>query len=485
MALFQQEVAASVDIPVFLASLLQISFIDKTNGSLALYRIYVNAKLYSHFDMTELLRRNQMHLKSSSHGLWADTAPPAPKLSGLEGEQKAEVAIIGGGYTGLSAALHLAQSGRDAIVLEAREIGFGGAGRNVGLVNAGLWLMPDDVVRIMGQTYGERLIEVLGASPDMVFGLIEKHGIQCEAKRKGTLHCAHSPGGFSALQQRQAQWKRRGAPVTLLSREEAAPKIGSESFHGALLDQRAGTIQPLAYAYGLAQVAKSTGARLYKDSPVTAFKRESDHWRLTTPTGSVSAKAVILATHGYPEAAFKHREKELIPFNFFQFATSPLPENIRKTILPGGEGAWDTNLILSSFRLDQSGRLIVGSVGQVENMGYSLHKSWVRRTIKKIFPQVGPVSLEYAWDGRIAMTVDHIPRFHMLDEDLVSVSSYNGRGIGPGTVFGKLLAELVLGASPDTIPLPVSEPEGILTRYLRGLFYESGARLYHFIQRRL
>ena len=426
-----------------------------------------------------------MHQKSLSHGLWSDTAPPAPKLSSVEGELNADVAVVGGGYTGLSAALHLAEAGRETIVLEAREIGFGGAGRNVGLVNAGLWLMPDDVVRIVGQTYGERLIEVLGASPDLVFELIKKHGIQCEAVRKGTLHCAHSPGGFRALQQREAQWKNRGAPVTLLSREEAAPKIGSNSFYGALLDQRAGTIQPLAYAYGLAQVAKSTGARLYEDSPVVALKRESNHWRLTTPMGSVSAKAVILATHGYPESAFKNREKELIPFNFFQFATSPLPENIRKTILPGGEGAWDTSLILSSFRLEQSGRLIVGSVGQVENMGYSLHKNWVRRTINKIFPQTGPVSLEYAWNGVIAMTVDHIPRFHMLDENLVSVSSYNGRGIGPGTVFGKLLAELVLGASPDTIPLPVSKPKYILTRNLRGLFYEAGARMYHFVQRRL
>ncbi len=426
-----------------------------------------------------------MQDKTLSHGLWEETAPPSPKLNPIEGEQSADVAVIGGGYTGLSAALHLAEAGTDTILLEAKEIGFGGAGRNVGLVNAGLWLMPDDVVRIVGQAYGERLIEVLGASPDLVFGLIEKHGIQCEAMRKGTIHCAHSPGGFRALQQRQAQWKRRGAPVTLLSREDAAPKIGSDCFHGALLDQRAGTIQPLAYAYGLAKVAELAGARLYADSPVTDLRRESNHWRLTTPSGHVRAKAVILATLGYPEFAFKNREKELIPFNFFQFATSPLPENVRKTILPGGEGAWDTNMILSSFRLDQSGRLIVGSVGQVENRGYSLHKSWVRRTIRKIFPQVGPISLEYAWNGRIAMTVDHIPRFHMLDEDLVSVSSYNGRGIGPGTVFGKLLAELVQGASPDTIPLPVAKPKSILTRSLRGLFYETGARMYHLIQRRI
>jgi glycine/D-amino acid oxidase-like deaminating enzyme len=426
-----------------------------------------------------------MHKKTVSHGLWAATAPSPPSLEELKGEVKTDVAVVGGGYTGLSASLHLAEAGTDVVLLEARDIGYGGAGRNVGFVNPGLWLMPDQVVEILGQKYGERILEVLGASPDLVYALIEKHGIACEAVRNGTLHCAHSPGGFKELQQREAQWKRRGAPVTLLSREEAAPRIGSDRFYGALFDQRAGVIQPLAYAYGLAEAAKSAGARLHEDSPVTALTRESNHWRLTTPGGHVTAKAVILATLGYPAFAFKNREKELIPFNYFQFATSPLPEDVRRTILPGGEGALDTNMILSSFRLDKAGRLLVGSVGQVENMGYPVHKSWAQRTIRKIFPQVETISLDHAWNGRIAMTVDHIPRFHMLDENLVSVSSYNGRGIGPGTVFGKLLAELVLGASPDTIPLPVSQPKAILARNLRGLFYETGARMYHLIQRRL
>ena len=419
-----------------------------------------------------------------SQGLWADTAPSPPKLGRIEGERRTDVAVIGGGYTGLSAALHLAEAGTDTLLLEAKEIGYGGAGRNVGFVNAGLWLMPDEVVRRMGQKYGEHLLEVLGASPDLVFELIQKHGIACEPVRKGTLHCAHSPGGFEELQQREAQWKRRGAPVTLLTREEAAPRIGSDRFHGALFDQRAGTIQPLSYAYGLAEAAKRSGAHLYVDSPVTTLEKDSGCWRLTTPTGAVLAKSVILATLGYPDFAFKDRQKEIIPFNYFQFATSPLTDDARKTVLPGGEGALDTNMILSSFRMDHAGRLLVGSVGQVEKGGYSVHKNWAQRTIKQIFPQVGPISLDYAWNGQIAMTTDHIPRFHMLADNLVSVSSYNGRGIGPGTVFGKLLAGLIHGAPPDTIPLPVSKPRGILTRNLRGLFYETGARLYHFMQRR-
>jgi len=413
------------------------------------------------------------------------TAPPPPVLAPLDGEVRADVAVVGGGYTGLSAALHLAEAGTDVCLLEAREIGYGGAGRNVGLVNAGLWLMPEDVERLVGPEHGTRLVAELGRSPDLVFGLIERYGIACEGTRNGTLHCAHSRAGYRALQQRESQWQQRGAPVALLDRDAAAPKIGSRAFYGALLDKRAGTVQPLAYAYGLAKAALQAGATLHDRSPVVAIDHRPGGWRLATPGGTLTAKAVILAVHGYADHAFRDHRKALIPFNFFQFATEPLPDAVRQTILPGGEGAWDTHLILSSYRLDQSGRLIVGSVGQVDTTAYRLHAGWAQRTIDKVFPQVGRAALAHAWHGRIAMTVDHIPRFHILDDHLVTVTSYNGRGIGPGSVFGKLLAEFTQTGDETVIPLPLTRQKGLLTRRARGVFYEAGARAYHLIQRRI
>ncbi len=414
-----------------------------------------------------------------------DTAPAPPDLPSFKGERETDVAIIGGGYTGLSAALHLAEQGTDTVLLEAEYIGFGGAGRNVGLVNAGLWLMPDDVVKIIGPKYGERLIEELGNSPDLVFDLIEKHGIKCEATRKGTLHCAHSPGGFKALKQRESQWKKRKAPVRLLSKEDAEPKIGSSAFHGALLDLRAGTVQPLAYAHGLAHAAKKAGADLFVKSPVIKVEQKNKKWEITTLDGKVTAKAVIQACQGYAGHGFKENMKTLIPFNFFQFATPPLPEKIRKTILPEGQGAWDTNMILSSYRLDAAGRLLVGSVGSVDRFGHGLHKKWAKRTINKVFPQINDIRMEYGWFGTIAMTVNHVPRFHVFGENNISVTSYNGRGIGPGTLFGKLMAQYLLNDSHDNIPLPASKQKNVITRRLRGFVYEAGARAYHLIQKRI
>jgi len=426
-----------------------------------------------------------MEGKNIKQGLWAATAPSKPKLISIQGDQRTDVAIIGGGYTGLSAALHLAKMGKESVVLEAEDIGYGGAGRNVGLVNAGLWLMPEDLIRLAGPEYGDRLIKVLGDSPDLVFKLIEEHRIECEALRNGTLHCADSKKGYKVLQQREEQWLKHGAPVRLLERDEAASKTGSKSFYGALLDKRAGTIQPLAYAYGLANAALKAGAQLYNHSPVVGFEKTGEGWELNTPTGTLTANSVIIAVPAYPNHTFKSNKKSMVRMNFFQFATQPLSKDILKTVLPERQGAWDTNLILSSYRLDAAGRLIVGSVGTVEGFAYDLHENWVKRTISKTFPQVGEPELEYGWYGTFAMTSNHIPRFHVLDKNMAMVTSYNGRGIGPGTVFGKLLAEYITGGSPEDIPLPVSKIESIWSRNLWWLFYEAGARLYHFFQRRI
>lgn len=155
-----------------------------------------------------------------SHGLWEKTAPPAPQTETLSGDARAQVAIVGGGYTGLSAALFLAEAGTDVVLLEAEEIGFGGSGRNVGLVNAGMWVMPDDLPGILGETYGERLLDLLGDAPRVVFDLAMQHGMACEAMPVGTLHCAVGESGLAQLGERARQWQARGAPVRLLDREE-------------------------------------------------------------------------------------------------------------------------------------------------------------------------------------------------------------------------------------------------------------------------
>ncbi|MFD1747152.1 NAD(P)/FAD-dependent oxidoreductase [Rhizobium helianthi] len=416
-----------------------------------------------------------------SHGLWAKTAPPAPETLPLAGDRTAEIVIIGGGYTGLSAALHLAEAGRSVILLEAKEIGFGGAGRNVGLINAGMWVMPDDLPGELGAVHGERLLDLLGNGPRTVMNIIERHGIDCELTQTGTLHCAVGDDGLKEIEERALQWQKRGAAVELLDAAETERRIGTSAYRGALLDRRAGTLQPLAYVRGLAHAAMKAGAVLQTSSPVIAWQEKQKRHLVSTGTGSVTADWVLVATDAYSSGPFDVVRREQVHLPYFNLATTPLSDNLRRSILPEREGCWDTKEILSSFRMDAKGRLIFGSVGALRGTGTAIHKSWARRALARIFPQLQEIAFEAEWYGQIGMTDNALPRFHKFADRVVGFSGYNGRGISPGTVFGKLLAELVTAQIDEaSLPLPVTAPHEPPLRQLKEAYYEVGAQIAHF-----
>lgn len=421
-----------------------------------------------------------MQNDARSHGLWEITAPVPPATTSLRGALDVDVVVVGGGFTGCSAALHLAEGGARVALLEAVAIGFGASGRNAGLVNAGMWVMPDTVVATLGRTHGERLLELLGQGPAQVFDLVARLGIACEAEPVGTLHCAVGAKGMAEIEARAAQWQARGAPVTLLDGAEAAAKIGSTHFPGALLDRRAGTIQPLAYVRGLAAAAAAAGAQLFTGSPATATERRGGRWHVQTAGGSVTADWIIAATDAYTTDLWPAIRSQQVHLPYFNIATTPLSDNLRRSILPDRQGAWDTETVLSHFRLDQAGRLIIGSIGALRGTGVAVHRRWARAHLRRLFPQLGDIAFEAEWYGKIGMTDDHLPRFHRLAPQAVAVAGYNGRGIAPGTVFGRELARLVLGAvTPDELALPASDPSPARFRHLREAAYEVGSQLVH------
>ena len=312
-------------------------------------------------------------------------------------------------------------------------------------------------------------------------------GIPCEFVHNGTLHCATGPSGLAKIEERCAQWTRRGAHVKLLSREETARRIGVDIYAGSLLDLRAGTIQPLAYARGLARAALAAGAGVHTRSPVRSAEPAGKAWRLKTDGGSVTADWVVVATDAYAEGSpWPQGKREQIRVPWFNFATRPLSAELRASILPGREGCWDTRMIMNSFRYDQAGRLLFGSIGALRVGGLEVHRAWAKRALKKTFPQIGEVEFEAQWYGMMGMTGNALPRFHRLAPNVVSFCGYNGRGIGTGTVFGRLLAEHVLGKlSEKDLPLPVTDPEAPALPALREAYYEAGAQVAHAVGARL
>lgn len=365
-------------------------------------------------------------------------------------------------------------------MLEAVEIGFGASGRNSGFVNAGLWVMPDDLIATLGPVYGNRLIGLLGEAPREVFALTQRYGMDCQADHRGTYHCAVGTSGLKQLKARQAQWSRLGAKVELLSARETQACTGASGYTGSLFDPRAGTIQPLAYARGLAAAAIGEGATIHTGSPVTSFERTGESWRVATASGSVEAGWLILATDAYSAGPTAAIREEQVHLPYFHVSTRPLSHNLRKTIMPDGGAGWDTKTILSGFRLDAQGRLIVGSVGALRGTGTAIHRAWAKRHIRKLFPQLGEVELETEWYGKIGMTPDHLPRLHSYGPNAIGFNGYNGRGIAPGTVFGRELARLILGeVDLAGMPLPVTEVEAPAFRTLREAYYELGAQVAH------
>jgi glycine/D-amino acid oxidase-like deaminating enzyme len=405
--------------------------------------------------------------------LWDRSAEEPDHEAPLEAGADVDVAIVGGGYTGLSTALHGAERGLDCLVLEAERIGHGGSGRNVGLVNAGVWHPPAAVRNALGPAYGPRFVERFGAAPDYVFDLIERHQIRCEAVRNGTIHAAHAPAALKGLRARHDAWESLGAPVAMLDPDEVAELTGTQAFAGGLLDRRAGTLNPMGYVRGLARAALGAGARIATGVRATGLTRESAGWVVETDRGEIRAGAVVLATNAYTGGLWPSLDRVFTPIPYFQFATAPLG-SAADAVLRQRQGVWDTGRIMTSLRKDVAGRIILGSMGRV--MGDTASgpsRRWAEKRLRTLFPDLGPVEFESAWHGEIALTPDHLPRIHALAEGLYTPIGYNGRGITTGTLFGKAIADLLTGMDPADLPLPLSDLRTVPAAGLRAKFFRA------------
>lgn len=388
--------------------------------------------------------------------LWAVTAVPGRDFPLLSGELRARTVVVGGGFTGLSSALHLAEAGWDVVLLEANAIGWGASGRNGGQVIAGLKYDPDKLETMFGPDLGPRLAWAVGDAPDYLFRLIERLGLRCDARQNGWIQPAHSESALAIVERRARQWQHRGVAARILDKREVGKLLGSDAYLGGWLDPRGGGIQPLSYARGLAAAAADRGVRIHAGSPAVRVARAGGGWRVDTPGGSVTAETLILATNAYTDGLWPGLKRSVVPTYSLQVATQPLSEPVRRSILPDGHVASDTLRLLRYYQIDSGGRFVLGARGPFHDNVVVRDAGEQLRHIRQLYPQLEGVPFGHVWSGQVAMTADHLPHLHVLAPGAFAALGFNGRGVALTTTMGRFLAALASGTPAEAVDFPVT-----------------------------
>lgn len=394
--------------------------------------------------------------------LWAAVTPPGPGLPRLQGSAQADVVIIGAGFTGLSAALHLREAGIDVAIVEAAEPGWGASGRNNGQVIPTLTRPdPEEIVARHGAA-GERFVALLRDSASGLFDLARRYQIQAEQEQAGWVQPVHSPGRIKIAERRVRQWSKAGAPVEMLCREEIRTMLGSDAWHGGFWNRTGGHINPLALSRGLAKGVLDRGGRIYARSPAKSFERHNDRWIIKTANGEIGGRALILATNAYTgefaKSLARDIAREVMPVLSWQMATEPLSEATRKTVIPGRQAMSDTHGELYFARYDARHRLVTG--GAIFNTPDAADrlKDIVGKRLQHLWPQIGEVSFDYVWNGYVGMTTDFLPRIHRLGPNAFAWAGCNGRAVALSLAIGQQLSLAAQGHPDGELALPFTEP---------------------------
>lgn len=376
---------------------------------------------------------------------YAATSTPLQRFPAAEGQMKCDVCVIGGGFTGLSAALHLAQQGYDVVLVDAQRVGFGASGRNGGQVGTGQRVEIDDVARMVGKDAAKALWDMSLESVQLVRDLITKHDMDVSFHR-GIIEASHRARyvpeyhAYADLLERDYGYSQ----MQKLDREEMRALVGSPAYHGGVLDMGGGHIHPLRYALGLAKAAQAAGVRICENSKVTQVN-DGTPASVITDQATITADYVVLGCNGYLGNLDKTVASKVMPINNFIIATEPLDPKTAEGLIKDNRAVADSKFVINYFRLSDDLRLLFGGG---ESYGYKFPAdiaATVRKPMLQIYPQLKDIKIDYAWGGTLGITMNRMPHFARLAGNVISASGYSGHGVAMATLGGKLAAEAVSG----------------------------------------
>ena len=392
----------------------------------------------------------------NEYSYWLDTPPSAGgQKSDLRSQNvpsRADVVIVGAGYTGLSAARHLARAGASVAVIEREHMGWGASSRNGGQVLTGMKLEASALVDRFGERRARQLFEIASDSIARLEGLIVQESIDCEYERVGHICAAFKPKHFDAFREEQALLRRVfDHPVRLVPRAEQRAELGSDAYHGVLVDERSGALNPAQYVRGLAAAAARAGAAIVTGSGVISITRQPDGWRVRTSGGDVEARDVLVATNGYTNGASPALQRRLVPIGSYIIATEPLDEGVAVSLLPRRRMAFDSKHFLYYFRVTADRRLLFGGRAEFGRPNPDTTRraaAILRKGMTSVFPELGGVRIDYAWGGNVAFTRDQMPRAGRLD-GVYYAGGYCGHGVAMATYLGEQIARRIAGEPID------------------------------------
>jgi glycine/D-amino acid oxidase-like deaminating enzyme len=389
---------------------------------------------------------------------WWDTlreSPVAGRQSPVALPSRADVVVVGGGYTGLAAARHLARSGASVAVIERERVGWGASSRNGGQVLTGLRLDVSTLVRRCGESRARALFDAAVASIARLEALIAEESIACDYERTGHVQAACKPSHFDAFREEQAMLARVfGHRVDLVSRSDQRGEIGTDAYHGLLVDERSGALNPARYVEGLGGAAQRGGATIISGVGVDRVEKQSVGWRVTTSGGDLLARDVLFATNGYTDRAAPALQRRLVPVGSYIIATERLAPDRAAALLPRRRMVFDSKHFLFYFRLTTDRRLLFGGRAEFSQpTAESVRRAAaiLHRGMASIFPDLSSAAVEYAWGGTVAFTRDQMPHAGRLDEmdGAFYSGGYCGHGVAMATYLGELVARRIAGERLD------------------------------------